>query len=365
MSPPTISCPSCANELVFEGQEPGAEVVCPMCQTSFPLPATGEPMLDPAERHNPHLGSKEVALACLARWKDDMPEVESAYQPSGRMPAHAGIAMVLGAGIGVLAGTLAALVIGAVTMGVLRGVKWALQGMGKVGGKGPTMIFLVGCAALLAGYAALYVVVGVVTARCTTYVGQRVGKNRSAAAASSISIVAVGVCLMVLYLIRQEFFPWCDPGDFLRHLNWGWTDWLARGLEIAGASLAVALAASQASKMVQAKKFCESCELFMEESALPEVGLGGLRILTTAVQAGEMEAVSCLFDEPPAGIEGKAVLFHCPLCSEGFLEVHAHFHASWPKDEKSNESKEESWMTASEMLSEKEVELLRPFAGKA
>jgi hypothetical protein len=183
--------------------------------------------------------------------------------------------------------------------------------------------------------------------------------------AAVFSIVAVAVSLTLLHVGRQHFGQWCDPGNFLRdhrkQLGGDWVHWLVRGLEIAGAALAVFVASVQASRMVRSKKFCETCELFMEESELPEVGLGGLHILTAAASAGEVEAVSYLFDDPPPGKEGKAVLFHCPICGEGFLETHAQFHASWTKEDGKTETKVTSWMTASVPLGEKEVELLRAF----
>ena len=80
-----------------------------------------------------------------------------------------------------------------------------------------------------------------------------------------------------------------------------------------------------------------------------------------AVNAGAVEAVSYVFDDPHPGKEGKAVLFHCSLCGEGFLETHAQFHASWTKDDGKSETKETSWMTGSAPRGEKEVEMLREF----
>src|SRR5579859_5417545 len=133
MSPSSVSCPTCSNQLTLEGQEPGALIVCPMCQTSFELPATYDqpppspeeeeetddtspPGLDPAEQHDPNMKSKEAAESCLSRWQSDMPQAESAYQPSGQVPAPALLAMALGAGLGIVGATLVALGVGALTV---------------------------------------------------------------------------------------------------------------------------------------------------------------------------------------------------------------------------------------------------------
>src|SRR4029077_2158540 len=114
---------------------------------------------------------------------------------------------------------------------------------------------------------------GLIAAHCTTAVGQRLGKMRSPSAAAIFSILAVAVSLVLLHVAQQQFGEWCDPGNFLhKHLRGDWVHWLVRGLEIAGAGLAVVVAGYHGSSMVESRKFCESCELFMEESALPEVG---------------------------------------------------------------------------------------------
>jgi hypothetical protein len=327
--------------------------------------AVEAPGLDPSEQHHPQMSCKAAAIACLEGWLCDMPKVDSAYRPSGQVPAQSLVAMALGAGLGVLGATLAAVGIGALSVLLLSGFAWLIQRMGKVRGKAFVLIFLGGCTVLLGGYAIMYVAVGVIAARCTTGLGLRMGKMRSPSAAAVFSIVAVAVSMILLHVCQQQFGQWCDPGNFLRgHLRGGWVHWLVRGLEIAGAIVAVCVAGSQASSMVRTGKFCETCELFMAESKLPEVGLGGLRILTAAVNAVEMEAVGYVFDEPPAGNEGKTLLFHCPNCGEGFLETHAQFHASWTKEDGNTETKDASWMTASAALGEKDVERLRAFIVK-
>ena len=58
------------------------------------------------------------------------------------------------------------------------------------------------------------------------------------------------------------------------------------------------------------------------------------------------------------------MLFSCPMCGEAFLEVHAQFHATWTKEDKTTDSKEQSWMTASVPLRDKESELFRLVGGK-
>jgi hypothetical protein len=317
------------------------------------------PGLDPSEQHNPQMHNKDAADACLERWRSDMPQMPSTYRPSGRVPAQAVVAMALGALIGVVGATLTALGIGALTVQLLSGIAWVMQRM-KPKGKALVAVFGGGCVALVGGYALMYALVGLIAARCTTGVGQRLGKLRSPAAAAVFSILAVAVSLMLLHAVQQNFSQWCDPGIFLRGQVRGMRlHWLVRVLEIAGAILAVTVAGWQASGMIRSRKFCDSCELFMVETDLPEVGLGGLRILTAAVNASELEAVHYLFEEPPAGKEGKAVLFQCPNCGEGFLETHAQFHASWTRPDGNKGSKETSWMTGSVPLAEKEIESLK------
>ncbi len=321
----------------------------------------GAPGFDPSEQHDPQMQNKGAADACLVRWRSDMPEMPSAYRPSGRVPAQAVVAMTLGALIGTIGATLTAVGIGALTVQLLSGIAWIMQRM-KPKGKALVAVFLGGSVALVGGYALMYALVGLVAARCTTGVGQRLGKLRSPAAAAIFSILAVAASLMLLHAVQQNLSQWCDPGIFLRGQVRGMRlHWLLRGLEIAGAVLAVSVAGWQASRMIRSRKFCDSCELFMVESDLPEVGLGGLRILTAAANAGELEAVYYLFEDPPAGKEGKTALYYCPNCGEGFLETHAQFSASWTKPDGNKDTKETSWMTGSVPLGEKDVERMRAF----
>ncbi len=320
------------------------------------------PGLDPSEQHHAQMKNKAEADACLVRWHQDMPELQSAYRPSGRVPAQAVVAMTLGALIGIISATLTALGIGALSVLLLSGVAWILQQM-KPRGKALVAVFLGACVALVGGYALMYALVGLIAARSTTGMGQRLGKLRSPVAAAIFSILAVAASLMLLHVAQENVAQRCDPGIFLRGQVRGMQlHWLARGLEIGGAILAVCVAGWQASRMIRSRKFCDSCELFMVETKLPEVGLGGLRILTAAVNAGELEAVYYLLEDPPPGKEGKAVIYHCPNCGEGFLEAHAQFHASWTKPDGNKDSKETSWLTGSVPVGEKDVERLQTLA---
>src|SRR3954451_21747855 len=63
--------------------------------------------MGPHEQHGSAVASAADAKAKLAEWKQHMPAVPSAYQPSGKVPAPAFGLLTLGALAGSLAGPLA------------------------------------------------------------------------------------------------------------------------------------------------------------------------------------------------------------------------------------------------------------------
>jgi hypothetical protein len=293
--------------------------------------------LDLDEASEPEVKSASVAARLVQEWKAALPAVPSAYQPSGVLPIRALIAMIVGAGFGVVLSTLAnlfALFIAFMGIAFFHVIatyipsRWVGIGAGLLMFIAGTMPFFVG---------------GWVSARITTLSG-RVGNNRNTGFAQCLSVVSAGLAVAIAASLFYAFGK--------RLLG----DWLPVDAEtreflivyVCGVALAAAIAMSvagvYAAKHVQAEKFCEDCQLFMPSLKVKSLRLGALRAFTRAAHEGNTEvAVSLLYSW--AGADGTLELFRCPCCEKGFVELTAQFKARWPGQD--GGKMKESWLVAS------------------
>ena len=99
------------------------------------------------------------------------------------------------------------------------------------------------------------------------------------------------------------------------------------------------------------------------ETELKSLRIGAVHGMTVALQEEKIaHAASMLCGEK--GDDGKAMLYHCPCCHAGYIELTLQFKAKW-KEDGNDQSSEESWRVASVPLDEYEVEWFRIFKEEA
>jgi MFS family permease len=310
--------------------------------------------IDLEEKFGDAVPSPELVLALLT----EMPEVESAYQPSGALPATAVPLLLLGAVVGCVVGGIA----GALSAGAGLAISGALF-HAYSGFSGFTIIHGM---IIIAGFAGACCAMGYVSAWCTTEFGKW-GKNRSMAAAvllavlaSVAPIVGAGGCYYHFGPERSVNKLVLDHGLSPVLLLWQWEPVFGVSA-VLGAVFTASIAAVFAACRVQAAKFCESCQTAMQ-SYLKTLTLGRLRAFVRAFRKGRMDVAESLLPGPSSGWEGEVRLYSCPCCSRGYLEVTAKRKVLSQGGGPYQLPREttESWLAMSRELSAKDVERLRP-----
>jgi hypothetical protein len=314
------------------------------------------------EKHAAEVPNAATAERHLASWKELMPLVASAYRPSGNLSARAlfvlPVAAVLGTPFGVFAGWLFAVVgyhfLGYPNLG--KGVPL------RKGGDDGWVELAIGCACCLAVLPITAIVAGWAASLLS-----RPAKNRNPRAARWCAGGAGALATLaadVLFLLYGK-----GPLD---QLLWGPSVYLAAAYVVAallGAPLGVWVAARIGGWRVEQLKFCEGCAVYMKSAELPGLCLGGLRTMARALAERNLTVAAALLEDP-TGEDGKPVLYTCPTCGRGYVELTAHYAVSWhdPGDlmtEAKTKKKMESWLAASVEVTPAEARRFQPFAGRA
>ena len=201
---------------------------------------------------------------------------------------------------------------------------------------------------LLVAVVALCVGTGLTTAWITTEIGKQ-GKNRNTTAAGFLSVTSV----VLAYGLACLTIECLSVGQLPREL------WVNRGIVVSAVVSAV-LAAGFAVRRVESAKFCENCLTFMASSKLPSVCLGGLKAMAHALNSGNVSAAAQVLRAASTGYEGGTVLFHCPSCERGFVELTVNYPER--RDERQTEYMQNSraWLAASVKLTPSDVAMLKP-----
>jgi hypothetical protein len=190
------------------------------------------------------------------------------------------------------------------------------------------------------------------TVACTIRFG-RLGKNRNVRAAVVLSILS---SLLAILLAWALYYTAGKP----MLAQWGWADYsdvIALGIAIVGGAIAALVAGSTADGAFRSAKFCESCKRYMGATKPKTLCLGELRALVRALAQDRLDVAGSLLNGS-SGKDGEVQLFFCPSCSQGHLEVWAHYRAEWKKG-KDKKGEAQSWLAASRELAATDVIQLR------
>lgn len=379
MSEALLHCPKCGHE------QPTGFDECVHCgvvfaklqlQNTAPVveadeSVTPEPALALASL--PEVYDVTSARNALAVARQVLPEVESAYVPSGAVEAPGVVMVVLGALLGAVGGIVAG------------GVVWALGGIlvkALVGLSGAMfefcelpilMLLLTVVVAALAYMLRIFAVCWVV-AFAVARLG-KLGKNRNVPTAVLLALFAGGGVGMVLRSEAPAYLPELDlstvealgiedPSSLIGSLDgmsgalayWGETKWTGR-LNVAAALFMAFFAAALAAEHVGGQKFCEACSEYMVSAGLGISSWEEAQLLVHAYLLRDLAAIKQQLRRSGGG-PCETTLFACPRCREGYVESMAKFF--WKgKGKDIDDQVEDKWLFASLPLSRNDMRALR------
>jgi hypothetical protein len=281
--------------------------------------------------------------------QEALPETSSIYEPSGTMPFAAILTQLVGvllsAPLGLIVGGVVAMVGGLLLLGDIR----KLHGKAKI-------LPLLGIVLLCL----VMPVVGLMAALCSAWFS-RLGKNRSPGGAVIFAFGAATIAMGVAWSLFQVYGK--EPLNKLFHVQPGTLDTVYLAVVLLGAPVGMILGGLYAHHAVSKEKFCENCEVYLQQEPLPSLQLGGTLALAKALADKNIPVAIDLFAAPPGEL-GQAVLFSCPSCGKGYLELNTHFQATWTEGDHAKESTA-TWLVASTELSDSEVNRFKPLARRA
>ena len=307
--------------------------------------------IDTGEVVQRQLADESDVERAVKQFQAELPEVDSAYVPSGILPAEAMFWMILGTILGVPVGMLGAIVVlavGGVICGLLVGLTVLLA----------ACVIWIGAIFLLAIVAFVTVVGQYVAAGiCSGYVVARMsqlGKNRNVGMTSvmaAISAVAA-VYLITLPLLMPD--PWlphlAQLGINRNDIPGPWAYWT---LATIGAAIAGFVGILTAAGCIGTRKFCEACELWMTVRELRKLPLGALRLVPHVVKERHFTRLAQIYREFK-GRDSQSFLFYCPSCGIGYFD--AEFEAEFKYDE--DDEDYQQWLVASCSLEPDDVRIL-------
>lgn len=301
-----------------------------------------------------HVKDAKAADADLKALKEAIPEVPSAFRPSGRVPFTALLWMIVGVILGIPLGILAGGVFAAI------GFYWVQADPRKLHGKARLIPIL--------GYLCLFLtipVAGAVSTMCTAACGSR-GKNRNVIAGLLFALLSSSLTMLIAWTLFEIYGK--EVLNQAAGFNPGEMDLHYKFFAILGGVLGGFAACFLGWDIVQSNKYCEDCECYMKENQLPCLCLGGMTALASALAEKNLKAAVGLLEAAP-GSEGQPKLFSCPQCDKGYLELTAAYAVGWAEKQsllggEEPRSKETSWLVASLELSPEEVGLFKPLIVK-
>jgi hypothetical protein len=304
---------------------------------------------------------KEEAEVEKQRWRETAPAIESAYQPSGKLPQGAMQWMTGGVVLGIPAGAVAGAVVAAVGIAISLLLASLLKEMSSGGGRGIIMLGIATFGAALGTFIGMYVLLGFTASHVVVATGKR-GKNRNPAAAAVLAVVAALGATLVFRAIMAEAPGMVEKRDAVEALTavFGPGEFAVLCL-IVGAAGAALTAGIHARKAVRKTKFCETCEVYVDTIPPRPISFAGATEALKTVAAGDTAAAAAALTAVAAEEqEGSLNLYRCPRCGAGYAELQVSFSAKWPKKGKPTESEamSESWQVCSKACSLAEMTVL-------
>lgn len=288
------------------------------------------------------------ATALLADHKRRLPEVKSAYVPSGAMPISAIFWNLVGGAIAIPASAIAGAVLAglslllAVAMGLLIALVAAC-------GFVVWITVIIEIIIVLAGGIIAFGGMGMATGWIVAQVGGRMGKNRNKLAAMAVAVPSTLISVAMMGVVPQVALGFVGPPDpssdfavsSLVHTiaEFGWiqiTVW------IVGALIAIVGAAYFSGDEVARLKFCEPCNDHMVEAPLNGTSFEVGAWVFAQVHSGDVFSV-IQYMSGPTGIDIEHRLHRCPGCGTGFMESRAHLRTHWTENGSTTE-RHNDWM---------------------
>ena len=309
---------------------------------------------------NEEVNDENTAKHLLARWKKQMPQVDSAYQPSGVLPASALLLMIWGFVFSIVMALVAEAVVGVLAIAIVA-LLAVINAVALMGGFIFCIWVIILILVLIVALVAPFIAGGWAAAWTTTLFG-RWGKNRNVTVPSLLSILSAAISVPVagflfVLVAKEPLDQWQPFGFHPETLHTIY--WIVGGI---GFLVAIVSAFAVALTIVEGAKFCEDCECYMDKSPLKTLHAGGMRATVQALTDKNIDLAVHMLDRT-SGENGNVTLFCCPRCFKGYLEVWVHFKAHWYKKSpgmfQSKEEKhdlQEDWLAASIELESADVQ---------
>lgn len=258
----------------------------------------------------------------------EMPAVEPAYRPSGKTTFLAVMMMMLGCLVGVAAGAIVGLVvhtIGVIFSALVGGVASLVASLIGWDWLIPVAIYLVVALVFLIVFMAMGMVIGEIIAGMGT---RRKNRNRLIPAILAVpsAIGAAALFCAVFLVIRPHVANWAE-----RWIDvYKWPKSVVIGICAAGALVAAICAVKRALEVFSERKFCEQCQLYMDDVPMEEKTLDIAKEIVEALRSGNLRSVSASIKRGDSGQGATVKLAKCPECGKGYIDLTVkHEGRSW------------------------------------
>jgi hypothetical protein len=288
------------------------------------------------------VADQEAANAELAHWKEQLPEAKPAYKASGKVPVLALVIMLFVLPFAAVAGSICGSLLNSILLiplGIIGGLIvflwWRITPYFAVMCLAPVLVVIGG----LIGGVIYLVTAGAVAAIVVANAG-KLGKNRSPVAAGVFSLVAAALLVGSIWMLFR-YVPDSEVHNFITG-PWGILCTIVAGL------VACVTAAATGYRLVEEQRFCEKCKCYLTSKELKPLSYFGTLLAVKAIKSENLSEVQHVIAQN-SGERGLPMLYACPQCGSGYLDLSVKFNATWRTGNTENPTKKksESWLVAS------------------
>lgn len=298
--------------------------------------------------------------------KARFPEVESAYVPSGALPASALLWLAIGGALAVPVSAMVGTILGGITV-VLAALMGLVIALVAACGFVVCFTIVIELVIVVGGAAITFGGAGLAVGFLVAWLAGRMGKNRNAWAAALVASSATFVGVLVLFALPQVALLFVGPPDptsdfAISTIVHTIADlgWVQITVGVLGALVAMAAAGLIAYGEVGLQKFCERCNEHMDDMLLWGTSFEHAAILVERSRANDYASIASVLAQEQ-GIDVETHLHACPRCGVGFLESQAHVRAQWPGKD-GDEDDHWQWLFLSTSLIEQDTRQLKACA---